>query len=649
MNKVLFLFLLGLSGLVFASGLGAPYQVLVPVHNRRRMTDEAVAEYARVRDFDSTRAVFVIGIHEREKARRDAQMADLAENVRQAKACGMTETTAWIWTFWCSTTDGFTPMSAADGWRSPVMACPLCPEFRKLAGDYMVGFVNCGVDMVLLDDDFCFGTLHGDDLVCTCPRHLAKIGEILGEKVDPAALKEHVLKGGRNRWRDAWMKVNGDALKDFAAFLRAQVDAVKPSVRIGLCSVMSLWDIDGVDAPTIARILAGPKTRPFLRQIGAPYWAVKNLYYGARLQNVIEFERMERSWISGTDIEVVGEGDTFPRPRWTCPASYLELFDLALRADGRMSGILKYGIDYDSPEREPGYRIRHQHHRPLYAEVERAFSGKKAVGVRIYETKNRLADVEIPKAIEGTTKIYELFGSEAAKYCGDLGVPTAWEGEGVVGMAFGPNVLSVPAEARRKGLVIDAWAARLLMKDGVDVGIRVWGDKHVTGIDVVADGLGNDYAAYEAYKVDLAPEAVPLGKGADRRAPPAFVYANAAGEKYMVLPLEAYFNRPGWHRSYEAGAMLCDGIRRLTGSAIPAFVGGNPDVYVMAKDGPDGTRAVGVFNMSADELVDQEVRMDRSYKTVRFINCQGRLDGDRVRLESVPAWSFAGIELGGYK
>jgi len=620
------------------------YEVLVPLGGGPRTAAAVDADFARVKGFDSTRPVFVLGVRERDPAVRIAQMKGLADNVRMAKARGLGPTAGWTWSFWCSSLEGFTPMTASDGWMSTTLACPLCPNFRAFAGDYIAEMAKTGVDMVLLDDDYRYGHLHGSEILCTCPLHMSKIEAILGEKLTPAELKRKALTGGRNRYRDAWMKVNGDALKDFAACLRQRVDAVDPKVRIGLCAVMSLWDDDGVDAATISRLLAG-RTRPFLRLIGAPYWSVSRTFYDARLQNIVEFTRMERAWIAGDDIEIVGEGDTYPRPRTSCPASYLELFDLALRASGEVGGILKYGIDYYQPEKDDGYLVRHRRNRARTAEVERTFGGKTSVGLRIYEKMNRLADVEIPQQWAGTTKIFGLFGSEAAKCCSDLGVPTVWQGEGLAGVAFGPNALSVPAAARRRGLIVDAWGAWLLQQKGVDVGVRNFGPKYSAGVETGPFGLGGSTFAYEAYRLTLAENAEVVSCDTDGKTPAAFIYRNAAGEKYMVLPHETYGNKPSWHRTYKAGRMLAKGVRMLTGQALPAFVGGNTDVYVQAKDGADGARAVGVFNMSADELVDQPVELDRPYGMVRFINCTGRLDGSRVILEYVPAWSFAGFEL----
>ena len=80
---------------------------------------------------------------------------------------------------------------------------------------------------------------------------------------------------------------------------------------------MSVWDMDGVDSFTLAKLLAG-NTKPLVRLIGAPYWA-ENRFLGNRLEDVIELERMERSWHEGDDIEVFSEGGrvtAFRPPIW---------------------------------------------------------------------------------------------------------------------------------------------------------------------------------------------------------------------------------------------------------------------------------------------------------------------------------------------
>ena len=100
------------------------------------------------------------------------------------------------------------------------------------------------------------------------------------------------------------------------------------------------------------------------RLIGAPYWAVRTSF-GVSLQDAIELERMESSWDRAEDIEVFAEGDVYPRPRYNCPASYLEGFDTALRASGAFDGILRISIDYVSNVGcESGYLKKYLKNKP---------------------------------------------------------------------------------------------------------------------------------------------------------------------------------------------------------------------------------------------------------------------------------------------
>ena len=84
--------------------------------------------------------------------------------------------------------------------------------------------------------------------------------------------------------------------------MRIAVDSINPDIRMAFCACMSSWDLDGVDAYTITKILAG-NTKPLIRLSGAPYWAV-NQAFGQRLQGVIEQERMARKILGRNKIEL---------------------------------------------------------------------------------------------------------------------------------------------------------------------------------------------------------------------------------------------------------------------------------------------------------------------------------------------------------
>ncbi len=73
---------------------------------------------------------------------------------------------------------------------------------------------------------------------------------------------------------------------------------------------------------------------------GAPYWT-----NAVTLGPNIDAIRVQQYWCDDS-IELLTEGDTYPRPRLWVPSSYLECYDMILRADGNSDGILKYMIDY---------------------------------------------------------------------------------------------------------------------------------------------------------------------------------------------------------------------------------------------------------------------------------------------------------------
>ena len=238
---------------------------------------------------------------------------------------------------------------------------------------------------------------------------------------------------------------------------------------------MSSWDIDG-DAFELAKIFAG-NTRPILRLIGAPYWAV-NKSWGNRLQDVIELERMEAAWSTGGDIELIAEGDVYPRPRFNCAANYLEGFDTALRASGALDGILKISVDYVSNVGyESGYLKKYLKNKPIYADIKKHFEKKAHVGIRVYESKNKVATMQMPNALGEKSDAEAAFFSSAARMLAANAIPTVYEGAGVTGIAFGENAYALTDECFENGLIIDLLAAKILSDRGMDVGIECFGEK----------------------------------------------------------------------------------------------------------------------------------------------------------------------------
>ena len=55
--------------------------------------------------------------------------------------------------------------------------------------------------------------------------------------------------------------------------------------------------------------------------------------------------------------------------------------------------------------------------------------------------------------------------------------------------------------------------------------------------------------------------------------------------------------------------------------------------------------AVGLWNFFADPVLSPTVELDNAYASVRCLNCEGTLDGNRVHLSDIPPFGFAAFEV----
>ena len=454
-------------------------------------------------------------------------------------------------------------------------------------------------------------------------------------------------------------------MENYARRMRQKIDTVNPNIRIGACACLGSWDVDGTDANTIAHLLAG-NTEPFVRLIGAPYWAANNSW-GNHLQDAVELERLESTWTRDSDIEIFAEGDAYPRPRISCPASYLEGFDTAIRASGATDGILKYAIDYTSSAKyEQGYVKFHKMNRPLYSQIDEFFREKDACGVRIYEFPKKIADMEVGEAPVSSYRFQNTIFCTSLRSLSNCSIPTTYEGEGVCGACFGPSARYLTPEMRKRGVIIDGAAAMVLHSMGIDVGIAELGGEVVTSVEHFI-GNGETCATHGIKIFDhVFNENIIVCSDAETSSNPAlshmkdtvneikrvtmsYLYENADGERYLVINFDTRYRSKDDHteamRYYERSRQYADSIEWLSrGKKLPAFCFGNPQLYTMVKE-KDGARAVGLWNFFADLIIEPVIKLDREFSSIRFINCNGTLDKDTVTLSTLPAFGFAAFEV----
>ena len=623
------------------------YTVSVPLMNIRfrRQGRERLVEHLKA--LGAKRVFLALEADCLLSPKREAELAALPENVAYLKAAGF-EVGAWLWAFYLSKERGYTRMEAPDGKRAVYTVCPMDEAYTADMGGLIRDIARCGVDLIQFDDDYRYG-FQDMGFGCTCPLHCQRIETLLGREVTPEELKDRLYGGGPGDLRDAFVRANGEALEQFAAAMRRYLDEAAPQVRMGFCSCITSWDLDGTTPDRISRLLAG-NTRPFYRLIGAPYWAAMKAW-GNRLCDVIEIERSEAARREDADIEMYGEGDTFPRPRHKTPASFLEIFDTALRAAGCMDGILKYALDYSATaDYETGYVAAAQRNAAAYDAIDRFFGGKTCVGVRCYDKPDKYRTFTVPEHIAGTDQAQHLAFSATSRFLVANSVPTVYEGMGVVGAAFGDDVLCVPDEALDRGMILDVSAAKRLTERGVDVGVTAFGEPFKAGSEVfeVHDEHVAIPNAARAVTLTLAPGAEMLSwyeTEDGEKKPLSYEYENAAGQRFLVYAMEGYFGEQDWFRQYARQRQI-DAFVRRCGRWLPAFCPDCPELYVLAKT--DGNQlAVGLWNIFPDRMLSPTVYVDQDYERVEAFGCEASLFGDFVTLSDIAPYDFAFLLLDG--
>jgi hypothetical protein len=264
---------------------------------------------------------------------------------------------------------------------------------------------------------------------------------------------------------------------------------------------------------------------------------------------------------------------------------------------------------------------------PTYAAIERMFSDKTPVGLRVYEFPRKVPYMELGDTLASHAALTNTFFSSAARSFSATAVPTVYEGEGVTGACFGANAYSLPLFACKNGLILDVKAARILTSRGVDVGIKEFGEEFSNfGEEFVSDGDRINTIAVRACRLTLADTAVVESyTRTAEKLPLSYRYENAAGERFLVLNFDAdamtEAGSRGFetmiHRDYSRGQQYAAAVEWLSrGKCLPAHTAGHPDVYLLCKQNAAGEMTVGIWNFSVDPVLSMNVRLGEEYAAI---------------------------------
>ncbi|MBR3691853.1 MAG: hypothetical protein IKL89_04035 [Clostridia bacterium] len=375
---------------------------------------------------------------------------------------------------------GTTRITSFSGSTSGAV-CVLDEEFAALCERNVADIARAGARLILLDDDLVLSVRPG--LTCACDKHL----RLFAERTGRDWTRDDICKlftGAPSPERTAWMDLTGETITEFCRRLRRAVDAVDPTVRMGLCASYTHYDLDGFDVKSLVPLLAGEGNRPYFRLSGATYWArhawrAKN----QRLSGVLEFVRMQAAWLRDTDFELLDENDPHPRKTEVVPACDVELYDKAMLTQNRV-GRLKYITLYaDRATGELGYFNAHMENLPYDEKIADAFAGKTAVGWRVFSAEHKVRDAHLPEKYMGNSTLMKwLTQSHAGAYAAAMGIPTRYEGEGPT-LVFGEDARHLPDDPAFSPIVSDRTGAAILRKRGMDC------------IELCLDAMELDFAA----------------------------------------------------------------------------------------------------------------------------------------------------------
>lgn len=505
--------------------------------------------------------------------------------------------------------------------------CPTSEEFMK---DYlaMVGdAVKIGADMLMLDDDFCLSVRPG--IGCFCDNHLKMMNDELGTDFDISQIREHIFKGGKNIYRDAYIKIMKNTMSDTCRKIREFADKINPDMKIGICAGYTSWDIEGADTIELSKILAG-KNKPFFRFTGAPYWCAKDVsrFSEQRLSSIIECARYQKKWAENFDGDYFTEADSYPRPRNHVPASLIECFDLATYASDN-SDTLKYVFDYFSnPSYEKGYIKNFLKYEEKYKFIEKHFLNKKCFGVYIPNEQRKFANMDISEFNEKEI-MYSFFSTEAAMLSG-LGIPTMYDENNMHEAIFGENARYVNKLSKK--VLIDIKAAEILSANGIDVGIISKEKAQIPCTETECRNNINLYKIKGKYyncKFNDNAEIVSEFKDVDGNIFPACVKYNNGVSEFLILCFDAESENESSSvfRSYIRQNQLINFFEDMP------YISFEPDIYQIAKKNDD-EMVILLENLSLDTAFDFEIILDRDYSSLEIVGAKGQLNKNKIKIMS---------------
>jgi hypothetical protein len=348
---------------------------------------------------------------------------------------------------------------------------------------------------------------------------------------------------------------------------------------------------------------------------------------------------------------VFTEGDVYPRPRYNVPARVLELFDIVLYAEGRGNGILKYMFPYDSKlGYETGYYERHIKNLDVKKQIRGLFEGKRAVGVYPYKVMHVLENAVMPekRPEKIANKLINAYMSGSENILSRNSIPVTYSENGSYPVLLcGESARYIDVKELENGAILDVVAAKILSERGIDTGLISIEQENFSS-ECFVDGNDEVFNISNGaqYKVTCSAGAEVKSFFMPGNSPSSYRYENSAGQRFFVLSFDLYLSddNTNYINNYYRQNDIVSACEWLCGKKLPAISLKNPKLYILAAEN-DGKMAVLLLNISLDEIPVPEIFLDKKYSHIKFVNCNGRLEGDKVVLSEICPYGFAAFEV----
>ncbi len=299
---------------------------------------------------------------------------------------------------------------------------------------------------------------------------------------------------------------------------------------------------------------------------------------------------------------------------------------------------------------ETGYIDRHLSGMETKKQIKALFDGKESCGVRVYGAMHKIRDFVMPDTLEYriVDKLQVIYKTYTSAILSRNGIPTCYTDSEYPVMVCGESARHISLYELSHGAILDSAAARILTERGVDVGLcdvqlyyGARGELYLEANEVIADVSGCRLA-----KLKCNENAVVHSRILPDNLPGMYTYENNDGVRFFVIACDIQFSseNSNYFVNYYRQKAVADCIQWVAGKRLPALCLKEPNLYVMTAKG-DNKMSVLMMNVFMDDIEKVTFTLDKEYSAVRFVNCSGRLDKDKIYIDFIGAYGFAAFEV----